>query len=97
MEYKWKDKSVEGFRKFAEGQIWKSDDNVTAFMGVDNVSRWWEAFISSTVIPEIKEEVAREVEGMKNQRILVVGSSNAGKMKTIGYNQALDDILALLK
>lgn len=40
--------------------------------------------------------VKEMVETKKNTRIIVKDSSNAGKMKTIGYHQALSDLQSLL-
>jgi len=57
----WGENLKDEFQQYAESQIWKSDDNSTAFMGTGNVADWWLAKLLSSNL-ELLERVEREIE-----------------------------------
>jgi hypothetical protein len=77
----------EEWQKFAESQVWKSDDDGTAFMGVGNIADWW----LSRCIP--REEVGRIVGGL---RLREGGTAFDTAQNCRYYNQALDEVKRLI-
>lgn len=80
----------EEFREFAENQLWKSSNEDTAFVPVDNVSEWW--------INTLKERIEAEKTSKEYDAMVKSGDlSFLNYTPTQIYTKALDTITRLLE